>query len=107
LVLSPIEKIEEALKEVSAEISDRERLLVALEKVRQLAFYKMEHKNTISRGRNDRISWARVIINSCKVSDQIMKSKEQNELVREVLELKKAFQEMKDGNNVGEHKKGN
>jgi hypothetical protein len=84
---SPVDQIEDALKQVSAEITDRERLLRDLVKVRQLGFKKMEYKNSSN---SERISWARVIINSCKVSDQIMKSKEQDEIVYDVLELKKA-----------------
>ena len=81
------------MKEVASEISDRERLLGDLIKVRQLGFKKIELKNTAN---SERISWARVIINSCKVSDQIMKSKEQDEVVRDVLELKKMVDKMQE-----------
>ena len=44
--------------------------------------------------RAQRIAWARVIINSCKVSDQILKTKEQDEILRDIFELKKAVAEM-------------
>ena len=92
MTVTTVDRIEEALHEVSSDIDDRDRLLGALAKIRDMGFKRIELRNTRN---NERIRWAQVIISSCKTSDQIMKSREQDELVEDFLELKKEFLEMK------------
>ena len=88
---SPVERIEEALRDSKSEITDRDRLLTDLMRVRDLGFKKVEARNTQS---SEKISWARLIVMSCSASDQILRSKEESDLLKRVQELERAIEGM-------------
>ena len=59
------------------EVPDRKALLIDLENVKEIAFSKIELRNTKN---SEKIRWAGVVIRACGVSDQILRNKELEEL---------------------------
>jgi hypothetical protein len=87
-VKSPVKRLEEALNDSELMLTDRDRLLADLSKVRGVGFKKLELRNTTN---GEKIAWSRVIVSSCGISDQILRSKDQDELVKRVKDLEEAM----------------
>ena len=75
--VSSVDRLEQVLSDVSGDLSDRERLLGVLERVRDIAFEKLELRNTKNA---DMMKWARIIIQSCTASNSLLRDKENEEL---------------------------
>ena len=75
--VSSVDRLEQVLSDVSGDLSDRERLLGVLERVRDIAFEKLELRNTKNA---DMMKWSRIIIQSCSASNSLLRDKENEEL---------------------------
>ena len=65
------------IREANREVTDRDNLLTDLEAVKDIAFSKIDLRNSKNQ---ERIRWCNVIVRCCGVADQILKNKDLDEL---------------------------